>query len=131
MIKRPLDRRFAEAVKEGRKITTIRKTSWPLHTPIMLFHWEYKPYRSKHMNVCAVQAILAKQCKITHYHGGEMEYIVDPFLLGMFNATDFHLWEAEGFNSKQAMDEWFREAVPAGSSEFFYIMMIQLLDPQP
>jgi len=36
MIKRPLDKRFADLVKTGQKKTTIWGKGWPLDRPIML-----------------------------------------------------------------------------------------------
>ena len=55
MIKRPLDPKFSDAVREGRKVTTIREKPWPVGKPIMLYNWSGIPYRSKHIDVASVK----------------------------------------------------------------------------
>jgi hypothetical protein len=119
MIKRPLNKQFAAAVLEGRKITTIRKTPWPLHTPIMLFHWLDKPYRSKQVDVCPVEAQSESVIFIDHSKYGKIQYItsVSPFIL--FGMT---LYQTEGFPSQDAMDDWFRNATKPETTTAMHIM---------
>ena len=54
MIKRPLNPRFSDAVREGRKFTTIRADLWPVGVPIMLYNWSGAAYRSKQIDVAAI-----------------------------------------------------------------------------
>ena len=57
MIKRPLNSRFSDAVLEGRKVTTIRDTPWPVGKPIMLYNWSGAAYRSPQIDVAAVLVV--------------------------------------------------------------------------
>ena len=121
MIKRPLDPRFSEAVKEGRKFTTIRKTPWPVGTPIMLYNWSGKPYRSKHIDVAPVKVSGFWTIRITRNDDDSMSYEY-----GMENAKPIH--ETEGFESADAMDAWFRPLVKQGQSVEKSLMRFSLLN---
>lgn len=128
MIKRPIDRRFKEAVLEGRKITTIRKTPWPISKPIMLFHWAYKPYRSEHKNVCAVEALSERTIFIDHSKYGKIQYF---FPIPLREISGDELWKLEGFESQEAMDTWFREATKPESTTTMHLMHFRRLPEQP
>lgn len=125
MIKRPLDVRFKDAVLSGRKFTTIRENAWPVQTPIMLYHWEGKPYRSKHIDVAPVKVLGWWPIEIEHLAGdrtrGEMRYHVG------FESSG-RLWECEGFSSKEEMDNWFRPLVPEGLSMCRVLMRFKVLE---
>jgi len=58
MIKRPINARFSEAVREGRKFTTIRSKPWPVWKEIMLYNWSAAAYRSPQVDVCAFLSVL-------------------------------------------------------------------------
>lgn len=111
MIKRPLDPRFSGKVKAGIKITTIRDKEWPVGVPIMLYNWSGKPYRSKHKDVAAVKVTGFWPMRISRSEDDEMSYSV-----GMENERQ--LFETEGFNSQEEMDEWFRPLVKP--NEYIY-----------
>lgn len=121
MIKRPLDPRFSEAVKEGRKLTTIRENPWPVGKPIMLYNWSGKPYRSKHVDVSPVKVSGFWTIRITRNDDDSMSYEC-----GMENAKPIH--ETEGFDSVEAMDAWFRPLVKPGQTIEKSLMRFSLLD---
>lgn len=121
MIKRPLDPRFSEAVKEGRKFTTIRENPWPVGKPIMLYNWSGKPYRSKHVDVAPVRVSGFWTIRITRNDDDSMSYEC-----GMENAKPIH--ETEGFDSAEAMDDWFRPLVKPGATIEKALMRFSLLN---
>jgi hypothetical protein len=120
MIKRPLNPRFTAAVLDGRKFTTIREKPWPVGVPIMLYNWSGKAYRSPQINVAAVKVMGYWPIHIEHQKDGEMLYNV-----GMENAKPLH--EMEGFESREAMDDWFRSVVKPGYVITRYLMRFSLL----
>lgn len=120
MTKRPLDERFGDAVLDERKFTTIRDRPWPVGVPIMLYHWTGKPYRSKHRDCAAVVVLGFWTIEIAHMEDGTMHY-----RYGMENAKP--LYETEGFESREEMDDWFRPLVKRGHSVTKYLMRFRLL----
>ena len=74
MIKRPINPRFAEAILSERKTTTIRDFPWPVRTPIMLYHWSGKPYRSKHVDLEPIIVTGFWTIRIRHQKNGKMRY---------------------------------------------------------
>ncbi len=109
MIRRPVDPRFADAVLNETKFTTIRDKPWPIGVPIMLFHWSGKPYRSKQIDLTPVVAVGFWPITITQGEDRSMSYAH-----GMENEKSIH--ETEGFGSKEEMDQWFRRLVKPGKS---------------
>lgn len=124
MIKRPLDPRFADAVRTGRKFTTIRAKPWPVGVPIMLYRWSGKPYRSKQRNVAVVKVSGFWSIRISQSATGEMAY--DH---GMQNPKP--LYETEGFKSQAEMDAWFRQLVEPCSSIDRVLMRFSIEFPLP
>lgn len=121
MIKRPLHSQFSDAVRGGRKITTIRDKAWPVGVPIMLYQWSEKPYRSPQIDVAPILVTGFWPIYITQTHGGGMSY-----RYGM--ETPAPLWEHEGFFSPEGMDEWFRPMVEPGEMITKVLMRFRLLD---
>ena len=119
MLKRPLNPRFTPAVLDGRKFTTIRQNPWPVGSPIMLYNWIGAAYRSKQADVAPI--IVKGFCPITiaQTENGEMRYAY-----GMENEKP--LWETEGFESREDMDEWFRALVRPGQSVTRWLMRFSL-----
>lgn len=122
MIKRPLNARFHDPVLEETKITTIRDKPWPVGVPIMLYNWSGLPYRSKQVDVCAVVVLGFWPIVIVHQLDSKMLYGC-----GMENARP--LWETEGFESQEDMDEWFRKVVKKGDTVFKHLMRFKLHTP--
>ena len=122
MIKRPLNPRFTAAVLDGRKFTTIREKPWPVGVPIMLYNWSGKAYRSPQINVAAVIVKCNWQIRIEHFENGKMFYQV-----GLEDLAKLH--EMEGFESREAMDDWFRSVVKPGHVITRYLMRFSLLSP--
>ncbi len=91
MLKRPLNKRFSGAVREGRKTTTIRNTPWPVGVPIMLYNWSASPYRSPQHDVAAVVVAKTSPISIEHLPSGQLLYTYDGFREGDA------LWWTEGF----------------------------------
>ena len=105
MIKRPLDSRFSDAVRQGRKFTTIRDNPWPVGKPIMLYNWSGKPYRSPQINVTPVEVVVTQSIDIQRCYDDAMAYRYP---------CNWQLWEGEGFNSQSDMDDWFRSKLKPG-----------------
>jgi hypothetical protein len=127
MIKRPLNPEFSSAVLEGRKITTIREKPWPVGKPIMLYNWSGAAYRSKQIDVAAVVVDETGEIDITHREDGGMIYA--GRLIAMFLYKDgTRLHSAEGFDSRQAMDDWFRSVVKPGQTVTKHLMRFRLLN---
>lgn len=120
MIKRPIDPGFTQAVLEGRKFTTIREKPWPVGVPIMLYSWRGKAYRSKQVDVAAVKVTGFWTINITHLNDGGMRYVC-----GMQHPTP--LWMREGFDSQEAMDQWFRPLVKPGQTVIKHLMRFRLI----
>lgn len=123
MIKRPLDPRFSEAVKSERKFTTIRDKPWPTKQPIMLYNWKGKPYRSPQLDVAPIIVLGYWTIQITRRPDGTMLY-----RYGMENAKP--LWETEGFESQEHLDDWFRPLVKPGCFITKYMMRFKLAGDQ-
>lgn len=115
MIKRPLHQQFGDAVLEDRKITTIRRTPWPIGKPIMLFHWAGVAYRSKHVDVAAVVVVETCEIRIAHRSDGRVFF-------DRSNHLPRPLWDCEGFASQAEMDQWFRSALRGGAMETRHLM---------
>jgi hypothetical protein len=119
MLKRPLNSRFTLAVLDGRKFTTIRQKPWPVGSPIMLYNWSGAAYRSKQADVAPVIVKGVWPITIAQTENGEMRYDY-----GMAHGKP--LWETEGFESREAMDEWFRAVVRPGQSVTRWLMRFSL-----
>ena len=107
MIKRSVNVRFRQAVLDGIKKSTIRDNPWPEGKPIMLYHWSGKPYRSKHVDICAV--VVHAVVPIT------IQRAEDDAMLYSYLHLSYQLWSVEGFASREDMDAWFRPLVRPGS----------------
>ena len=118
MIKRPLNACFSDAVREGRKTTTIRDKAWPLGVPIMLYNWIGAPYRSKHVDVAAVIVRGTWVIDIFRCHDDFMVYDCGP--------GQRTLYDGEGFASQAEMDDWFRPLVKPGGMKTKHIMLFRL-----
>lgn len=120
MIKRPLNARFSEHVKSGRKFTTIRDNPWETDRPIMLYNWSGAAYRSKQIDVASVEVLGVRPITITRTADG-MRYSVST-VEGMI------LWGAEGFESGADMDAWFESKMKVGQSVTKCLMRFRLLE---
>jgi hypothetical protein len=118
MIKRPLDKRFREAVLDGRKTTTIRDKAWPVGVPIMLYNWSDVAYRSRQLDVCPVMVRGWWTIRITHNADGTMTYEC-----GKESGAALH--EGEGFASRGDMDNWFRARVGRGGTVVKKLMLFR------
>ena len=121
MIKRPLDPRFSDKVREGEKFTTIREKPWPVGKPIMLYNWSGKPYRSKQVDVAPVKVSGVWTIRITRNDDDSMSYEY-----GMENAKPIH--EMEGFETDTEMDEWFRPLLKPGQTVEKALMRFSLMN---
>lgn len=127
MIKRPLNPRFNRAIIEGRKFTTIRDHPWPVGVPIMLYNWSGVAYRSKQIDVAAITVSGYWPIQITQMQDGRMRYAY-----GMEKNKPLH--ETEGFDSRAALDDWFRPLVKPGQTIVKNLMRFRLINcapPQP
>jgi hypothetical protein len=121
MIKRPLDKGFRSAVVALIKDTTMRNKPWSLGVPIMLYSWAGAPYRSKHEDLIPVIAASATLVMIIR-EGDILYYDVPHGLL------DRSLWQCEGFDSQEHMDDWFRKLVKPGKKLERYLMKFRPLN---
>lgn len=121
MIKRPLHARFREAVLADKKTTTIRDNAWPVGVPIMLFTWSGVAYRSKQSDVAAVLVIGFWPIRIAHGADGLMDYYSGK-------ESGPALDESEGFESREAMDDWFRPLVKRGTTVEKTLMLFRRIE---
>jgi hypothetical protein len=137
MLKRPLHAQFGPKVLAGIKRTTIRDTPWPLGKPIMLYHWSGKPYASPQQDVAAVKSVFTCPITIAHiFKPGStscLHYLLAVSDLHNFSAAlktppaSIHLWQLEGFDSRDAMDAWFRPLIKPGQTLQKHLMLFKLL----
>ena len=128
MIKRPLDRRFAEAVLNGEKFTTIRSSPWPCFVPIMLYHWKDQPYRSKHQDVAEIMVEEALEISISH--SLDDPYSADSTVVFDRSYIDGKpIYQTEGFANWGEMQEWFSKVVPLGKTVTLSLMRFKLVEP--
>lgn len=125
MIKRPLNERFTSAVREGRKVTTIRDNPWPIGKPIMLYNWSGRPYASPQSDVAAVTVEETTPIKITRLPSGAMLY---EYSTGGDERLAC-LWHCEGFNDGHEMDAWFSAKMKPGQTMKKHLMRFRLLEP--
>jgi hypothetical protein len=123
MLKRFLNPRFNDPVLEGRKITTIRDQPWRTDLPVMLYNWSGEAYRSKQIDVAAVQVIDVRPVRIDRTKSGAMVY---RYSTGGDEQL-VKLWECEGFNSQEEMDEWFAAKMKPGQSVTKCLMRFRLV----
>lgn len=122
MLKRPLNSRFSNAVVDGRKVSTIRATPWPVGKPIMLYNWSGKPYRSKQYDVAEIRVHFTTPIQITRLPSGQMLY---QYSTCGYARLDY-IWDSEGFANGHDMDEWFRPLVKPGNSIGLFLMLFSL-----
>jgi len=118
VIKRPLNSRFSDKVRQRVKITTIRDNPWPVGKPIMLYNWSGAPYRSKHADVGEIRVLGFWPIRIERTENG-MSY--DPARVGGRS-----LWLCEGFDSQEDMDAWFSAKMKVGQSVTKHLMRFRL-----
>ena len=119
MIKRPLNPRFSNAVREGRKTTTIRDGIWPVGVPIMLYNWSGVPYRSPQVDVAAVVVLGFWAVEIHRTQGNGVFYTHQLI-------HEKPLYETEGFASFVEMDDWFRPLIKPGCVVEKHVMLFRL-----
>ncbi len=120
MIKRPLNPQFNAAVLEGRKFTTIREKPWPIWFPIMLYNWSGLPYRSKQIDVAAVEVEEVLELVVTHDAYGGIVFCRD-------HIDGIPIHQTEGFDDAGQMQDWFRKVVPVGKTVELSLMRFKLL----
>ena len=124
MIKRPLNTRFTEAVRLGRKTTTIRDKAWPVGKPIMLYNWSGAAYRSPHVDVAPVIVRATSRIVIARSE-------LRPDVVALLPVSPIHdgpLWQVEGFDSLEEMRAWFRRLLKPGQSVTKHLMRFALWD---
>jgi len=124
MIRRPLNERFAKAVLEGRKITTIRDNPWPIGKPIMLFRWSGKPYRSKQVEIAAVVVEFIQCIDI------KLDDFSDCVIFSQDMIGERPLWSCEGFNGPMDMNDWFVAKMKPNTTVTKSIMRFRLATEQ-
>ena len=119
MIKRPLDPRFASKVRDGIKTTTIRDKPWPIGKPIMLYHWSGAAYRSKHIDVIAIEVVETHPIRISRTENGI------SFSPGVIRGR--LLWSCEGFESPAELQAWFAKIIKVGETVEKSLMVFKTL----
>lgn len=90
----------------------------------MLYNWSGAAYRSKQIDVAAVQVQGVLPITITHLPSGQMLYEYDVF------REAGSIWFTEGFENGHDMDEWFRPLVKRGESITKHLMRFRLLNAE-
>lgn len=122
MIKRPLNPQFSDAVREGRKTTTIREKPWPVGVPIMLYNWSGAAYRSPQVDVCPVIVEGTEAVSLSRTSMGNI--ISTPYVPRL--CGNRQLWECEGFESFDAFCEWFRPLIKPSATVTKTLMRFRL-----
>ena len=73
----------------------------------MFYNWSGTAYRSQQIDVCPVIVLGFWPIQITRMKDGVMRYD-----FGMENSKPLH--ETEGFESREKLDDWFRQLVKPG-----------------
>ena len=121
MIKRPINPMFNIAVCAGIKFTTIRENPWPCWTPIMLYNWTGAAYRSKQINIAAIEVEEVLDITITHDIDGGLVYCRDKI-----DGKPIH--QSEGFKDAGEMRQWFEKIVKPGEDRTFHLMRFRLAE---
>jgi hypothetical protein len=124
MIRRPINARFASAVRRGEKTTTIREKAWPVGVPIMFYAWTGAAYRSQQREICPVIVTETTPISITRPVRGHVWYSLDLDLL-----RGRALWQTEGFASQEDMDDWFTATIKPGRCVERHLMLFQRWSP--
>jgi hypothetical protein len=102
----------------------MRKKPWPIGKEIMLYHWQEKPYRSKHQDIAVVKVISTNPIFIKREQDDSISYIpLHPFTLSR------PLWQHEGFDSQEEMDAWFRPLIKINDAIHRHLMHFKLIRP--
>ncbi len=129
MIKRPLNERFSGAVREGRKITTIRDKPWPVGKPIMLYNWSGKAYASPQRDVAEI--VVEKTMPISierSTDGRRVEFWISrENLNSLALPCDRPLWQCEGFDREADMQAWFSAKMKPGQVIERHLMRFRLV----
>jgi hypothetical protein len=126
MIRRPLNEKFSPAVRAGRKVTTMREKAWPVGVPILLYNWSGKPYRSKQVEVAVVVVKFVSEALICRMPGcGSMMFDWDS---RGANVEGRRLWQCEGFDSEDEMNEWFMKLVKPGQTLSRQLMWFEMVE---
>lgn len=86
----------------------------------MLYNWSGAPYRSPQKDVAAITVLGFWPIEIANLADGSMRYSH-----GM--EIDMPLFETEGFDSPQELDNWFRALVSPGSATVKTLMRFRRL----
>ncbi len=121
MLKRPVTPCFNSAILSGRKFTTIRSKPWPCWKPIMLYNWSGAAYRSKQIDVAAIEVEEVLEMFITHDRDGGI-----VFSRAHIDGIPIH--KTEGFDNAGQMQEWFARVVPVGKTVELALMRFRLLN---
>lgn len=128
MIKRPINSIFREKILAREKISTIRAKQWPLCTPIMLFSWEDKPYRSKHKDLAVITVQAIYPITISRSASNVLAYSYSSREGSCSEMSIFSkpLFQVEGFDSAEQMDEWFTKLLIKDESINQFLMLFSL-----
>lgn len=125
MKKRPIDSRFNDKALAGIKFTTIRDKPWKVGDEIMLYNWMGAPYRSKQKNLMSVKVISASPILI--YRPEEDD---KPLKYQYNGPLGCELWQSEGFESREEMDQWFRPLIKPGKAIEHSLMQFTKLEQE-
>ena len=91
----------------------------------MLYNWSGAPYRSLQIDVAAVIVESAHQISMWMHKG---TYKIRPSKeINLGRPT----WQCEGFESREAMDDWFRVVIKPGQVITKHLMRFRLLNAEP
>lgn len=87
----------------------------------MLYNWSGAAYRSPQNDVAAIIVTGFWPIEIAHVKESALSYSH-----GM--DVGIPLWQTEGFESREAMDDWFRPLVKPGQTVVKHLMRFSLLN---
>jgi hypothetical protein len=90
----------------------------------MLYNWSGAAYRSKQVDVAAIEVEEVLEIVVTHDRDGGIVFSRDKI-----DGVPIH--KTEGFADAGQMQEWFAKAVPKGSTADLSLMRFRLANAEP
>jgi len=129
MHRRPISPQFNDAICEGRKVTTIRRSPWPVGVPIQLYNWSGKPYASKQVPVAVVMCRGHNPVTIQRDAEGAVSFGVWGQKNKSIDAEQLTKWE--GFACQEDLEAWFRRLVKPGKPLVQFLNRFELFASIP
>jgi len=89
----------------------------------MLYRWEGKPYRSKHLDVAEIEVEELLEIRVSHEPDG------GPVIFSRETIDGQPLWQTEGFEDRGQLEDWFSREIEPGESETLFLIRFRVVEP--